>query len=335
MNEKTEKKRLAILRLIRDAGKPIGSSTIAQRLESMGYEVTERTVRWYLKGLDDTGMTQNLGRRGRRITEVGMQELQAARIIDKVGVLAARIDEMTYGMDFSLSTKAGSVVVNVSVIPRKHLERSIELMSQVFAAGYAMGTLLTVYRPRENAGEVYVPDDSIGFGTVCSVTVNGVLLAHGVPTHSRFGGLLELQDKRPTRFVELIHYDGTTLDPLEVFIRSGMTDYTGAIGSGTGRIGASFREIPAGSRDRVIDLAAQLEEVGLGGFMSIGWPGHPLFEIPVSEGRAGAVVIGGLNPAAILEEQGIRAESRALATLVEYERLFPYGELAARTSDLM
>jgi repressor of nif and glnA expression len=170
----------------------------------------------------------------------------------------------------------------------------------------------------------------IGIGTVCSITLNGVLLANGIPTNSRFGGLLELRDKKPTRFVEIIHYEGTTLDPLEVFIRSGMTDYSGAVESGNGKIGASFREVPAESRDRVIELAKKLEKVGLGGFHTIGWPGRPLLEVPVSEGRVGAIVIGGLNPVAILEEKGIRVHSRALAGLAAYERLFPYQELDQR-----
>ena len=46
----------------------------------------------------------------------------------------------------------------------------------------------------------------------------------------------------------------------------------------------------------MIELADKLQRVGLRGFMQIGRMGQVLFEIPVSEGRVGAVVIGGLNP---------------------------------------
>ena len=84
----------------------------------------------------------------------------------------------------------------------------------------------------------------IGVGTVCSITLNGVLLKHGVPTVSRFGGLLEMKDKKPVRFVEVIMYEGTSIDPLEIFIRSGMTNYLGAIKTGSGRIGASSGNFP-------------------------------------------------------------------------------------------
>ncbi len=127
-------------------------------------------------------------------------------------------------------------------------------MSEVFAAGYAMGELIVLLRPGEQVGQQAIPEGNVGIGTVCSITFNGVLVAHGIPTHSRFGGLLELRDHKPTRFVEFINYDGTTLDPLEVFIRSVMTDYVGATQTGNGLIGASFREVPADSRDHVLDL---------------------------------------------------------------------------------
>lgn len=150
------------------------------------------------------------------------------------------------------------------------------------------------------------------------------------PTHSSFGGLLELRNHKPTRFVEIIKYDGTSLDPLEIFIRGGMTDYAGAIKNGNGRIGVGFREVPADSRENVISLIETFKDVGLGGFLLVRWPGQPLLEIPVTEGRTGVVVIGGLNPVAILEETGIKRQSKALAGMVEYERLFHYKEMNDR-----
>jgi repressor of nif and glnA expression len=330
MREKTEKKRLAILRVLQGSEKPLSSSKITQQLMAMGNEVSERTVRFYLMELDRDGLTENFGKRGRRITERGLKELSAAGAYEKVGYLAAKIDQMTYHMNFNLAKKTGTVVINASIIKLSQIERAVPLISRVFEAGYAMGQLLAIFGPGEKVGEIVVPEEHLGMGTVCSITLNGVLLADGIPVHSRFGGLLELRDRKSTRFVELIHYEGTTLDPLEVFIRSGMTDYTGAVDSGNGRIGASFREMPAESRDRVISLAQKLEKVGLGGFLTIGWPGQPLLEVPVSQGRVGAIVIGGLNPVAILEEQGIRIHSRALASFTDYRNLFPYKELGDR-----
>jgi len=330
MSEKTEKKRLAILRVLHEAGGALGSSKITERLLAAGHEISERTVRFYLKEMDREGMTDNLGRKGRLITRRGLQELGSARIIEKIGFLAAKIDQMTYRMSFDLSTRSGTVVVNVSIVDKSELMEAAPLVKKVFAAGYAMGKLAAVFPPGERIGDLTIPEDMIGLGTVCAITLNGVLLTHGIPTYSRFGGLLEMQNYEPTRFVEVIHYSGTTLDPLEVFIRSRMTDYLGATENGNGRIGASFRELPAESREQVMDLAHRLKEVGLGGFMTIGWPNQSLLEIPVNQGQVGAIVIGGLNPAAILEERGIKTYSRALAALAEYDRFFHFEELEDR-----
>jgi hypothetical protein len=146
---------------------------------------------------------------------------------------------------------------------------------------------------------------------------------------------LEIINKKPTRFVEMIRYDGTSLDPLEIFIKSRMTDYTNATENGYGLIGASFREVPAVSRDRVIEIAAQLEKIGLGSFMDIGWPEQSLLGIPIPDGQIGAIVIGGLNPIAILVEQNIDVYSQALSGLVEYQRLFPYEELEQRAKKIL
>ncbi len=327
---KTERKQLSILGILRASDRPVCSSRITEELSALGHEVSERTVRFYLKRMDEEGLTQNCGKRGRQITELGLSELDSARTIERVGFLSSKIDRMTYRMNFDLTTKRGTVVVNVTIVDPKELAKYVNMISKVFAHGYAMGYLMTLMAPGERVGHITVPEDMIGVGTVCSITLNGVLLKYGIPTNSRFGGLLELQGGKPTRFLEIITYDGTSIDPLEIFIRSGMTDYVGAVETGNGRIGAGFREFPAEGRELVEELASKLGNVGLGGFMRIGRTGQSVLDIPVSEGRVGAIVIGGLNPVAILEETGLRTYSRAMAGLIDYNRLFHYEEFESQ-----
>ncbi|NQU08228.1 MAG: DUF128 domain-containing protein, partial [Candidatus Abyssubacteria bacterium] len=168
MSEKTEKKRLAILRVLHEGGKPMGSSKIAERLLAAGHEISERTVRFYLKEMDREDLTENLGRKGRLITQRGLQELGSARIIEKIGFLAAKIDQMTYRMSFNLSTRSGTVVVNVSVVDKSELAEAAPLVKKVFVAGYAMGRLVTLFPPGERIGDVTIPEGMIGLGTVCS-----------------------------------------------------------------------------------------------------------------------------------------------------------------------
>jgi hypothetical protein len=335
MNEKQKKRRSAILDLLRNSAGPVTGPAITEQLAAEGFQISERTVRIDLQELESEGLVIRHGRRGSVITEKGTAELEASRSLERVGFLSAKIDRMTYGMSFDLETRSGTVVLNTTIVRPEQLIEHADLICRVFERGYAMGHLVALFGPGERVGSQVVPGGMTALGTVCSITLNGVLLKHGVPTHSRFGGLLQLRDGEPFRFAEIIEYSGTSIDPLEVFIRSGMTDYIGAVTAGNGLIGASFREIPAESRPAVMDLADKLEHIGLGGFMCIGTPGRPLLDIPVNEGRAGAIVIGGLNPVAILEEKGERVSSFALSGHIEFSRLFHYTELVQRIRESM
>lgn len=328
MEGSIEKKRLAILRVLREhENQPIGSHEITKILKESGYDISERTVRFHLLNLDNEGFSRYLPKKGRKITSRGVEELTNARVYEKVGFLSSKIDRMTYLMHFDLAKREGTVVINTSLIDYRYLKKASPLIQKVFKAGFAMGRLLTLFAPGEKAGDLVIPDGFVGIGTVCSITINGVLLSLGIPTKSLFGGLLEVCNNQAARFVAIINYNGTSLDPLEIFIKSGMTNYRGAIQTGNGLIGASFREMPEESRMEVIAVAKELDTAGLGAFMEIGFPGKPLCEIPVGEGSFGSIIIGGLNPLALVEESGIEVHSKALSCLVDFGRLFSYDVL--------
>ena len=61
---------------------------------------------------------------------------------------------------------------------------------------------------------------------------------------------------------------------------------------------------------------------------------QPLFELSVNEGRIGALVIGGLNPIATIEEIGASVGSWALAGIIKYERFFRFTEMDDRIREL-
>lgn len=332
--DKTEKKKLAILEVLKNSSHPLSGGKITESLNIAGYDISERTVRLYLQQFDEEGLTESHGKRGRTITEEGRHEIGSSRLLERVGYMSARIDQMTYQMNFDLSLRSGTVVVNTTIVDPAVLMERMKQIKKVFSMGYAMGYLLGVLKPGEKMGDMVIPEGRVGLCTVCSITLNGVLLKHGVPVRSLFCGLMELHNHKPVRLAEIINYDGTSLDPLELFIRGGKTNYTGAISTGNGCIGIGFRELPADSYDLVVNLAEKLEKIGLGAFMEIGRPGQALFGIPVPEGCIGAVVVGGLNPIAILEENGIRVEAKALSGLLPFNRLIHYDELDSALKEI-
>jgi repressor of nif and glnA expression len=114
-----------------------------------------------------------------------------------------------------------------------------------------------------------------------------------------------------------------------------MTNYLGAISTGNGVIGSGLREVPNTSRFEVQNIADQLTEIGFGGVIKIGMPGQHLMEVPINQGRVGMVVIGGLNPIAILKESGFDVKSYALFCLMEFEALFSYRHLKKEITGLL
>ena len=326
---KTRKRKIAILRALRDAGRSLGASRLARDLEAMGMDISQRTVRYCLAMMDMEGLTSACGKRGRRITEQGEQELANAFVTEKVGFIAAKVDELAYQMSFRPRQAKGTIILNISTVAADRIADALREMTSVFAAGLGMGRLAALGRPGESLGRFRVPPHRYAVGTVCSVTLNGVFLAAGIPTVSRFGGLLEITDRQPVRFTEMIYYDGSSLDPLEIFISGRMTSVREVVATGHGVIGASFREIPAVAVPAARKLAAKLAEAGLGGLIAVGKPNRPLLDIPVHEGRAGLVVVGGLNPLAAVQEAGIETSNKALTGLFEYDQLLPYEQLGA------
>ena len=73
------------------------------------------------------------------------------------------------------------------------------------------------------------------------------MLKCGVPMESRFGGVLEIRDSKPRRFVAIINYAGTSLDASEQYIRARMTSVGDAARTGMGKILANVRELPSQS----------------------------------------------------------------------------------------
>ncbi len=332
--EKADQHIVDILEILQGQPEPMNSTAIADLLQDEGNRISDRTIRHYLQQMDREGLTTNVGRRGRLMTPKGRARAESRISLDKTGFLSARIDQMTYAMSFDPDTCQGTVVVNTIFVRHDDLRACMSRIEQVFKYGYAMGTLAALIPPGEACGQTVVPEGHVGLATVCSVTLNGVLLKHGIPSHARFGGILEIVDGKARGFSHIIQYDGTTVDPLEVFIRSGMTNYIGAITTGTGAIGASFREIPGDSRPKALELGRKLDRIGLGGIFEIARRSRPLHGIPVSTGRAGMIVIGGLNPASIFEETGIRVRASALAGLMPYDSLQDYRMLRAALAAL-
>jgi len=215
----------------------------------------------------------------------------------------------------------GLTPINISFFPQDQFKKALALMKPVFKKGLAVSSRVAIATEGKSLGDIVIPKGKIGLATVCSILINAVLLKHGIPIDSKFGGILQVKNGDPLRFVELIHYSGSSLDPSEIFIRGKMTSVGDVVEKGEGKILANFREIPALSCNLVEDIKGQLVRSGINGILSIGSTGNPVGQTNVDLNKAGMILIGGLNPVARAYEEGLDADNKAMSTVMEYENL--------------
>jgi len=322
-----ERKVISILKILSGCQEPLGARIIAGRLKDYGIELGERAVRYHLKLTDERGLTRLVGRDGRVLTKQGEEELNTALVKDKVGLAISKIELLAFRTNFDAEKRRGPVPVNISFFPERKFNKALLAMKPIFDAGLCVSNLVVTARSGEKLGEFTVPKGRVGFATVCSIVINGVMLKAGIPMDSRFGGILQVRNRKPVRFVELVHYAGSSLDPSEVFIRAKMTSVRSIIKTGNGKILANFREIPAMCRETAESVVSKLHDAGLDGLLVMGNTSEPVCEVPVELNRIGMILIGGMNPVAAAEESGIEADNRAMSTVVEYQSLIKFQDV--------
>jgi len=322
-----ENKLVAILKVLSESSEPLGSITIARRLEQDGVFLSERAVRYHLKIADERGYTRPGGRDGRTITPEGRQEVKEALAPQHIGFVRDKLEMLAYQTTFDPEKRAGQLAVNTSFIDKDKFKKAVSAMKDAFKAGICVSELVATAKEGEKLGSVVVPENRIGLATVCSVSINGVFLKAGVPTEFKFGGMLEIKDNKPRRFVAIIDYAGTSIDPSEQYIQAKMTSVGQAAKTGNGKILSTFRTIPAPARGIVEEKIARLKEAGIGGVYALGNTSESICQIPVAVNRFGIVQLGGLNPVAAAVEAGIDIENIAESGIMDFEQLHSFREL--------
>jgi len=322
-----ERKILAILKVLSESSDSLGSITIARQLERHGIFLSERAVRYHLKLTDERGYTEPLGRDGRSITPLGLEELKSALAPDQVGFILERLELLAFKVNFDPVTKSGLLPINASFFEPDEFKKALPIMKDVYKAKIAVSDYVKVANEGDKMGDIVVPKGKIGFATICSVVINGVLLKAGIPTESRFGGVLEIRNSKPRRFTAIINYNGTSIDPSEQYIRASMTSVGLAAKTGNGRILANFREIPAAARATAETTLERLSGAGINGVYALGNISEPVCQIGVGLNRVGMVLLGGLNPVAAAVEAGVKVENVGESGLVDFKQFTSIWDL--------
>ena len=214
----------------------------------------------------------------------------------------SKMMSMMHSVSYDIESNRGNVLVNTGYIDKKYEDDVIDALKEC----YKNKTVISDRIGMEKDG------NQIKINTLCSTTIDGIFLKYGIPIIPYYGGILELGKNR---FIDIIAYGGTSLDPHEVFFNR--VDGEKTILSG-------IRKAPMEARDNLIKI---VEKLNWSGILEIGKPNNNIYGIKVEKGMFGFASIGGMNPFVLIKNKGIPVKIEALHDIKEYSKLIPLKEL--------
>ena len=228
----------------------------------------------------------------------------------KISFLLSKSWNLIQQVNFDVEKRKGDIISNVSYIDKDDLDKSLEIMEESYNSNpkYINPYYKLVNHPTD--------DDKIGIATICSLSIDGILIDNGIMSNPKYGGLLELTE--PPLFIDLISYNGSTEDPHKIFLAKNMTSINKNIGPN--KILASFKEIPYISRDYSVYLLDILNNIGFS-IYKIGKPRELTYNAKADNYNFGVVTGSGLNTVGAIKEKGIDVEVKAIEKLLPFEKM--------------
>jgi repressor of nif and glnA expression len=148
--------------------------------------------------------------------------------------------------------------------------------------------------------------------------MDGVFQRNGIPVKMAYGGRLEIEQGTPKQFKDLIGYRGTTIDPLELFISSGLTSISGYARSKSGIALANVREVPCSAKNKVEETISLMNTCG---FVFPVAMGNQVFNLPANPFRISIVAFSGLNYIGNTVEHGIEITTEIGAGNIQFSKV--------------
>ncbi len=298
------RKEIEILRILSEFDVPVGSTLLKRELRKRGFLLSERTVRYHLQLLEAKGFVLGHDRRGRTITQHGLEELSRSLATQRLGFTTTRFMSLAYSATYDPTVDSGTVVANVSLLDNSLQDKTVDTMKALQSMNLLSAPYIKVLNENEEYCDISVPKGNFALFTVCNLTLDSILIHSGIPLFFKYGGLVQVVNRKPIRFVELIAYEGTTIPPLDVFVYRKMTSISRILKTGSGMLLATLREIPSEARDKTVKILENQQKKGWGGVLVLGEPNEPVLGVPVGMDRFGICMVGGIVPGAAMVEEG-------------------------------
>ena len=228
----------------------------------------------------------------------------------KIPFLLSKTWNLIQQVNFDIEKRKGDIISNVSYVNNDDLDSALEIMEETYNGNpkYISPYYKLIKHPTN--------DDKVGIATICSLSIDGILIDNGIMSNPKYGGLLELTE--PPLFIDLISYNGSTEDPHKLFLAKNMTSLIK--NNRPNKILASFKEIPYISRDYSVHLLDILNNIGFS-IYKIGKPRELTYNAKADNYNFGVVTGGGLNTIGAIVEKGIDIEVKAIEKLLPFEMM--------------
>lgn len=294
-----------LLRLI-DENEPIGSIRLVEQMQRRGYSIKGRTIRLMLSELDEAGLTEKVAGKGRRLTDRGRHELERGDVSGRLESIRERIATLTSRVTYDPTDDTGELVAGAVTVPDDAIDDAFALLESLHESG--IGPVLVSATDDDGDGlELAVPS---------SISVDGVLLSHGINSRLITAGLVEY-DGEVRRYIDAISGENATMDVISLLIEAGRTDVERYLEGDTGVFIVDNREFPVTRFEEGRDLATATQ-AGIGGAVDLRRPresgpfpaGNPSWDF------ASLTYIGASETAiSLLYERGLVTEWESLAEI--------------------
>ncbi len=238
-----------------------------------------------------------------------------------------RIEEYALMVTYDPEKEAGEILYNLSLIREEDRDAIIATLHDSYSTGLCVSDRVRFVEAGDSVGGIKIPGDELGICTMCSITLDALLIRRGVPLRPIGGGVVEIVDRIPRRFTDIIRYESTTIDPIQVLLSQEVTDITRVMTRGDGAILANMRECHMESEFVVSATLEELTDAGFTGILEVGVPNVPLLGVPVRPEYFGIALVGGTNPIAAFKEQGGQARTVALKGLMDIGEMVYIADL--------
>ena len=231
------------------------------------------------------------------------------------------IEDFAMQVTFDPVAGEGKVVYNLSLIKNEDLDYAISILRDANKTGVSFSGMVRFLSSGEKLADFVVPKACTGICTMCSITLDGLLIRRGIPVNPIGGGVVEIENRTPIRFIHIILYEHTTIDPLQVLISQKTTSVTNVMRRGSGNILANIREFHMEAEPLVGSVLDELSSSSYSGILEVGMPNLSLLGVPVSPQYVAIAAVGGTNPMAAIREGGRWVQTQAMKGLMDIRQM--------------